>query len=77
MTLPHYLKELRGEIQDLWMKAPTTPKAEIDQYEATRKRREKKGAGANAADAKKFLRDSVGIIIRLLRREEVGEEDTV
>ncbi len=74
MTLPHYLKELRVAIQDEWMKDPATPKADKEQYEATRKAREKKGAGANAADAKKFLRDSVGIIIRLLRREEVGEE---
>jgi hypothetical protein len=77
MTLPHYLKELRLEIQEKWAKEPTTPKAEIEKYEATRKAREKKGAGANVSDAKKFLKDSVGIIVRLLRREAVGEEAAI
>jgi hypothetical protein len=77
MTLPHYLKELRLAIQEKWAKHPTTPKAEIEKYEATRKAREKKGAGANVSDAKKFLKDSVGIIVRLLRREAVGEEAAI
>ncbi len=77
MTLPHYLKELRLEIQEKWAKDLTTPKAEIEKYEATRKAREKKGAGANVSDAKKFLKDSVGIIVRLLRREAVGEEAAI
>jgi hypothetical protein len=39
MTLPHYLKELRLAIQEKWAKDPTTPKAEIEKYEATRKAR--------------------------------------
>jgi hypothetical protein len=77
MTLPHYLKELRLAIQEKWAKDPTTPKAEIEKYDATRKAREKKGAGANVSDAKKFLKDSVGIIVRLLRREAVGEEAAI
>ena len=74
MTLPHYLKVLRLYLQEGWEKDPTTPKADIKIYEDTRKAQEKKGAGANVSDAKKFLRDSVGIIVRLLRQEEVGNE---
>ena len=74
MTLPHYLKELRLAIQAGWEKDPLTPKADIKTYEEARKAQEKKGAGANVSDAKKFLKDSVGIIVRLLRREAVGEE---
>jgi hypothetical protein len=74
MTLPHYLKALRLMIQDKWTKDPATLKAEVEKYDAKRKELEKKGAGANASDAKKFLKDSVGIIVRLLRREEVGGE---
>lgn len=62
MTLPHYLKELRLAIQDGWEKDPLTPKADIKFYEDTRKAQEKKGAGANVSDAKKFLQDSVGVI---------------
>ena len=77
MTLPHYLKELRLAIQDGWEKDPLTPKADIKFYEDTRKAQEKKGAGANVSDAKKFLQDSVGVIVRLLRRESVGKEAKV
>ena len=72
MTLPHYLKELRLYLQTGWIKDPTIPKEKKASYE--RKLDEKKGAGANASDAKKFLRDSVGVIVRLLRREKVGDE---
>lgn len=77
MTLPHYLKELRLHVQEGWIKDPTTPKADLTAYETTRKGLEKKGAAANVADAKKFLRDSVGVIVRLLRREAVGDEASV
>jgi hypothetical protein len=77
MTLPHYLKELRLTIQAGWEKDPLTPKAEIKTYEEARKAQEKKGAGANVSDAKKFLQDSVGVIVRLLRRETVGKEAKV
>ena len=77
MTLPHYLKELRLAIQEGWEKDPMTPKADIKNYEDTRKAQEKKGAGANVSDAKKFLQDSVGVIVRLLRRESVGKEAKV
>ena len=77
MTLPHYLKELRLAIQAGWEKDPLTPKADIKTYEEVRKAQEKKGAGANVSDAKKFLKDSVGIIVRLLRREAVGEEAAI
>ncbi|MEY3583401.1 MAG: hypothetical protein RJA48_484, partial [Verrucomicrobiota bacterium] len=77
MTLPHYLKELRLAIQEGWEKDPMTPKADIKIYEDARKAQEKKGAGANVSDAKKFLQDSVGVIVRLLRRESVGKEAKV
>ena len=77
MTLPHYLKELRLAIQEGWEKDPLTPKADIKTYEEARKAQEKKGAGANVSDAKKFLQDSVGVIVRLLRRETVGKEAKV
>ena len=77
MTLPHYLKELRLAIQEGWEKDLTTPKADIKSYEDFRKKQEKKGAGANVSDAKKFLQDSVGVIVRLLRRESVGTEAKV
>jgi hypothetical protein len=77
MTLPHYLKELRLAIQAGWEKDPLTPKADIKTYEEARKAQEKKGAGANVSDAKKFLKGSVGIIVRLLRREAVGEEAAI
>ena len=60
MTLPHYLKELRLAIQEGWEKDLTTPKADIKSYEDFRKKQEKRGAGANVSDAKKFLQDSVG-----------------
>jgi hypothetical protein len=74
MTLPHYLKELRLRLQEAWLSDPSTAKADVEAYEKCRKELEKKGAGANASDAKKFLRDSVGVIIRLLKRENVGKE---
>ena len=77
MTLPHYLKEFRRAIQDAWLHAPSTTPTEVANYEATRKALEKKGAGQNISDAKKFLEDSVGIIVRLLRRENVGKEAKV
>ena len=65
MSLPHYLKELRNHIEDAWEKDPATS-AEAKKTLASLK---KKGAGANVSDAKKFLRDSVGIIIRRLKGE--------
>lgn len=77
MSLPHYLKELRAHLQDGWKKDPETPKQEIAKYEAQRKTLEKKGAAANISDAKKFLRDSVGIIIRRLKGEVSADEANV
>jgi len=77
MSLPHYLKELRVHLQEGWQKDPATPRDEVAKYAATRKTLEKKGAGANVSDAKKFLRDSVGIIIRRLRREDTADEASV
>ena len=69
MSLPHYLKELRSYLQEGWQKDPGTPEPEIAEFEKRRKALEKKGAAANISDAKKFLRDSVGIIIRRLQGE--------
>jgi hypothetical protein len=73
MTLPHYLKALRSELQEVWTKDAATPKADVEKYEKVRKG--KKGAGANVSDAKKFLEDSVGVIVRLLRREVVESKE--
>ena len=73
MALPHYLKELRLKLQADWIDDPTTVEADVEAYEKIAR----KGAGVNASDAKKFLRDSVGVIIRLLKRENVGEEARV
>ena len=70
MTLPHYLKKLRLAIQEAWEKDPATSNKAKDEY----KKLHKSGDAVNAADAKKFLRDSVGVIVRLLRREKVGAE---
>lgn len=77
MTLPHYLKELRLSMQEAWEKDPGTPVSDIQQYHSARKALEKKGAGANVSDAKKFLRDSVGVIIKLLRRESAGDDANI
>jgi hypothetical protein len=77
MTLPHYLKELRLSMQEAWEKDPGTPVSDIQQYHSARKALEKKGAGANVSDAKKFLRDSVGVIVKLLRRESAGDDANV
>jgi hypothetical protein len=77
MTLPHYLKELRLSMQEAWEKNPGTPVSDIQQYHSARKALEKKGAGANVSDAKKFLRDSVGVIVKLLRRESAGDDANV
>jgi hypothetical protein len=73
MTLPHYLKKLRLAIQEVWEKDPATSNKAKDEY----KKLHKSGDAVNAADAKKFLRDSVGVIVRLLRREKVGAEVAV
>jgi len=73
MTLPHYLKELRLAIQAEWEKDPTTTSEAKKNY----KNLQKSGDGANIADAKKFLENSVGVIVRLLRREVVGKEAKV
>jgi len=70
MTLPHYLKKLRLAIQEAWEKDPATSNKAKVEY----KKLHKSGDAVNAADAKKFLRDSVGVIVRLLRREKVGAE---
>lgn len=77
MSLPHYLKELRAHLQEGWQKDPGTPKPEIAEFEKRRKALEKKGAAANISDAKKFLRDSVGIIIRRLKGEVSADEASV
>ena len=73
MSLPHYLKELRNHIEDTWEKDPATS-AEAKKTLASLK---KSGDGANVADAKKFLRSSVGIIIRRLKGEALGKEASV
>lgn len=70
MTLPHYLKKLRLAIQEAWEKDLATSNKAKDEY----KKLHKSGDAVNAADAKRFLRDSVGVIVRLLRREKVGAE---
>ncbi len=77
MSLPHYLKELRVHMQDSWRQDPATPKADIARYELARKAMEKKGAAANISDAKKFLQDSVGIIVRRLKGDVLGKEASV
>jgi len=77
MSLPHYLKELRAHLQEGWQKDPGTPKPEIAEFEKRRKALEKKGAAANISDAKKFLRDSIGIIIRRLKGEVSADEASV
>ena len=71
MSLPHYLKELRNHIEDAWEKDPATS-AEAKKTLASLK---KSGDGANVADAKKFLRSSVGIIIRRLKGEALGDRE--
>ena len=73
MSLPHYLKELRNHIEDAWAKDPATS-AEAKKTLASLK---KSGDGANVSDAKKFLRDSVSIIIRRLKGEALGKESSV
>ncbi len=73
MSLPHYLKELRLYIEKAWEKDPTTCHAAKKTFEAMKK----SGDGANISDAKKFLRDSVRIIIRRLKGEVLGKESTV
>jgi len=72
MTLPHYLKELRQHIEEAWRQDPATSSTEVSIYEKYLEKLAKKSAAANISDAKKFLKDSVGIIVRLLRRENVG-----
>ncbi len=69
MTLPHYLKELRLNIQETWEKS----KATTAEAKSNFKKLQRSGDAANIADAKKFLRDSVSIIVKLLRREKVEE----
>jgi hypothetical protein len=73
MSLPHYLKELRNHIEDAWERDPATS-AEAKKTLASLK---KSGDGANVSDAKKFLRSSVGIIIRRLKGEALGKEASV
>jgi hypothetical protein len=73
MSLPHYLKELRNHIEDAWERDPATS-AEAKKTLAGLK---KSGDGANVSDAKKFLRSSVGIIIRRLKGEALGKEASV
>ncbi len=77
MSLPHYLKELRTHLQEVWQADPATPNPEIAKFETLRKALEKKGAAANISDAKKFLQDSIGIIIRRLKGEILGKEASV
>ena len=71
--MPHYLKELRLYIEEAWGKDPGTG-AEAKKRLADLK---KSGDGANISDAKKFLRDSVSIIIRRLKGETLGKESSV
>ena len=71
--MPHYLKELRLYIEEAWGKDPGTG-AEAKKRLAALK---KSGDGANISDAKKFLRDSVSIIIRRLKGETLGKESSV
>ena len=73
MTLPHYLKELRLYIEVAWQNDPAT------KMEAKKKFKDlqKSGDGANISDAKRFLRDSVGIIIRRLKGEVSTDESSV
>ena len=73
MSLPHYLKELRLHIEAAWEKEPATSAEAKKTYEGLKK----SGDGANIADAKKFLRDSVSIIIRRLKGETLGKESSV
>ena len=73
MSLPHYLKELRNHIEDAWVKDPATSA----EAKKTLARLKKSGDGANVSDAKKFLRSSVGIIIRRLKGEALGKEASV
>jgi hypothetical protein len=77
MTLPHYLKELRQNIEEAWRQDPATSLTEVSTYQKYLEKLAKKSAAANISDAKKFLKDSVGIIVRLLRRENVGEEANI
>ena len=73
MSLPHYLKELRNNIEGAWGKDPaTSPEAK-----KTLASLKKSGDGANISDAKKFLRSSVAIIIRRLKGEALGKEASV
>jgi hypothetical protein len=73
MSLPHYLKELRNHIEDAWEKDPATSAEAKKAFEGLKK----SGDGANISDAKKFLRDSVSIIIRRLKGETLGKESSV
>ncbi len=73
MSLPHYLKELRLYIEDAWEQDPTTSADARKTFEGLKK----SGDGANISDAKKFLRDSVSIIIRRLKGETLGKESSV
>jgi hypothetical protein len=77
MTLPHYLKELRQHVEQTWKQDPMTPAEDIIKYGHLLKGLGKRGAAANVSDAKKFLEDSVGVIVRLLRRENIGKESKV
>jgi len=77
MTLPNYLKALRKKIEGSWKKDPSVPASEKEKYNALCKAQEKKGSAANASDAKKFLSESVGIIVLLLRRKTAGNEAKV
>jgi len=71
--LPHYLKELRLHIEHAWEQEPTTSAGSRKTFAGLKK----SGDGANISDAKKFLRDSVSIIIRRLKGETLGKESSV
>jgi len=77
MTLPHYLKKLRLQVEESWEKNAATSKTDIEYYITLKKKQEKRGSPANASDAKRFLQNSIGIIVRLLRRETVINEASV
>jgi hypothetical protein len=73
MTLPHYLKELRLYIEDTWKNDLATKMEAKNKFKGL----QKSGDGANISDAKRFLRDSVGIIIRRLKGEVSADESSV
>jgi len=70
MTLPHYLKQLRLYIEEAWQSDPATKMEAKKSFKGL----QKSGDGGNISDAKKFLRDSVSIIIRRFKGEALGRE---